>query len=68
MNTQNTTTGAGNLTAAQRIVLHPDGDGFALLDIYGDYCRSHHGFVWKCGSKKIAAWLLGCLDEKHPLI
>ena len=68
MKTNNTQTGAGNTTAAQRIVSHPDGDGFALLDVYGDYYRSHYGFVWKCGSEKIAAWLLGNLDEKHPLI
>lgn len=38
-----------NLTLEQRIVSHPDQSRdsgvFALLDIYGDYYRSHHGYV-----------------------
>jgi hypothetical protein len=44
-------------SAAQRIVAHPDGSGFALLDTFGDYLRSHHGFVMQFTKAKAAALL-----------
>lgn len=82
MKTQNTTTGAGGISAAhflaatnqamplgqERIVSHPDGAGFALLDVYGDFYRSHHGFVFKFVTKDLAGKMLGLFDENHPLI
>jgi len=53
---------------AQRVVSHPDGDGFALLDVYGDYYRSQHGSVWKFGTEKAASKLLGLFDKNDPII
>lgn len=42
-----------------QIVSHPDRpDEFAILDVYGDYVRNHHGYVQPF-SKKDALAALG---------
>ena len=64
MKNKNTTMGAGNIPAAQRIVAHPDGNGFALLDTFGDYLRHHRGFVMQFTKAKAAALLGVDLSEE----
>jgi hypothetical protein len=54
---KNTHTNGRGDSAAQRIVEHPDGNGFALLDTFGDYLRSHHGYVMRFTKAKAAALL-----------
>jgi hypothetical protein len=59
---------SAELSADQRIVPHPDHEGsFALLDVYGEYFRSHHGFVMRF-TEGGAMGMLGFRDKNHPLI
>jgi hypothetical protein len=59
---------SAELSADQRIVPHPDHEGsFALLDVYGEYFRSHHGFVMRFTESGAKA-MLGFRDSNHPLI
>ena len=59
---------SAELSADERIVPHPDHEGsFALLDVYGEYFRSHHGFVMRF-TEGGARGMLGFRDRNHPLI
>jgi hypothetical protein len=56
--------GRGDSAAQKRIVPHPDfpnGDFWALLDVYGDLFRSHHGYVMRF-TKPAAVKMLGVND------
>ncbi len=64
MTATRTTRTAEIIPAAQRIVAHPDGNGFALLDAFGDYLRHHRGFVMQFTKAKAAALLGVDLSEE----